>query len=254
MKFGKRIKSQIEESLPEWRDKYLSYKDLKKLVKDISTDNPSPQAEAEFVQLLNLEIDKFNTFFLEQEEEFVIRQKELQERIKRATEAYGPEGSHPPESEFAAEIASIRKDIVNFHGEMVLLLNYSSINYTGLAKILKKYDKRTGCLLRLPFIEQVLKQPFFTTELISKLVKDCESMMEAVFPATEGPAERKEREALIIAEQSIFRNTVAALMTMQELRKGSSTYGHFSLPPLELPDSESDWLQSFKPASPIPIQ
>jgi hypothetical protein len=106
----------------------------------------------------------------------------------------------------------------------------------------------------LPFIEQVLKQPFFTTELLSKLIKECEFMMEAVFPASAGPAERKEREALIIAEKSIFRNTVVALMTMQELRKGSSTYGHFSLPPLELPDSELYWLQSFKPASPIPIQ
>lgn len=75
MKFGKRLKSQIEESFPEWRDKFLSYKDLKKLLRDISPDNPSPQAEAAFIQLLNLEIEKFNTFFLEQEEEFVIRQK-----------------------------------------------------------------------------------------------------------------------------------------------------------------------------------
>ena len=75
MKFGKRLKSQIEESFPEWRDKFLSYKDLKKLLRDISPDNPSPQAEAAFIQLLNLEIEKFNTFFLELEEEFVIRQK-----------------------------------------------------------------------------------------------------------------------------------------------------------------------------------
>lgn len=226
MKFGKRLKRQIEESLPEWRDKFLSYKDLKKLVRLISTTDASPQAEGEFVSLLDAEVDKFNAFFMEQEEEFVIRQRELQERI--------------------------RKDIVNFHGEMVLLVNYSSINYTGLAKILKKYDKRTGGLLRLPFIETVLKQPFFTTELISRLVKECEIMMEAVFPAAEEQVERREREALAMAEQSIFRNAVAALITMQELRKGSSTYGHFSLPPLILPDP--DLLQSLQIPSPIPIQ
>jgi SPX domain protein involved in polyphosphate accumulation len=75
MKFGKRLKSQIEESLPEWRDNFLSYKDLKKLLRGISADNPSLQAEAVFIQLLNMEIEKFNAFFLEQEEEFVIRQK-----------------------------------------------------------------------------------------------------------------------------------------------------------------------------------
>lgn len=126
-------------------------------------------------------------------------------------------------------------------------------NVAGLAKILKKYDKRTGGLLRLPFIEKVLKQPFFTTDLISQLVKECENTMDAVFPVVaQEQAERGEREALMAAEQSIFRNTVAALVTMKELRKGSSTYGHFSLPPLSLADA--DLLQSFQLPSPIPIQ
>ncbi|KAL6322970.1 hypothetical protein AAG906_022873 [Vitis piasezkii] len=54
-------------------------------------------------------------------------------------------------------MGKIRKDMVDFHGEMVLLENYSNINYTGLAKILKKYDKRTGGLLRLPFIQKALQ-------------------------------------------------------------------------------------------------
>ncbi|XP_042445018.1 SPX domain-containing protein 2-like [Zingiber officinale] len=42
-----------------------------------------------------------------------------------------------------------------------------------LVKILKKYDKRTGALIRQPFIEKVLQQPFFTTDLLYKLVKEC---------------------------------------------------------------------------------
>ncbi|KAH0451598.1 hypothetical protein IEQ34_018897 [Dendrobium chrysotoxum] len=238
MKFGKRLKRQIEETLPEWRDKFLSYKDLKKLVRLISAAPPSgDSAEDQFIRLLDAEIHKLNSFFVEQEEDFIIRQKELQERIREVMEGHG-------------DMTSIRKDIVNFHGEMVLLENYSSVNYTGLAKILKKYDKRTGALLRLPFIEKVLKQPFFTTELVSKLVKDCESMIEAIFPEREGMS-RLERKAAGAAEQSIFRNTMAALATMEELRKGSSTYGHFSLPPIGSP--EADLLQTLQPPSPIPI-
>lgn len=82
MKFGKRLKQQIEQSLPDWRDKYLSYKELKKLVKLISsapaTLRRSPElgkAAAEFMYLLNNEIEKFNAFFMEQEEDFVIRHK-----------------------------------------------------------------------------------------------------------------------------------------------------------------------------------
>ena len=125
----------------------------------------------------------------------------------------------------------------------------------GLAKILKKYDKRTGAVLRLPVIETVLEQPFFKTETVSQLVRECEAMMEAVFPtAPEGQAAaRRDLEALAVAEaeQSIFWYTVAALLTMQDVRAGSSTKGKHSLPPLNLPDS--DWLRSFQPASPIPI-
>ena len=30
------------------------------------------------------------------------------------------------------EITKIRKEIVDFHGEMVLLENYSALNYTGI--------------------------------------------------------------------------------------------------------------------------
>ncbi|KAK9274303.1 hypothetical protein L1049_019117 [Liquidambar formosana] len=177
--------------------------------------------------------------------------QELQQRIQRVIDIWGPNGIRSSETDYKEEMGKIRKDIVDFHGEMVLLENYSNINYTGLAKILKKYDKRTGGLLRLPFIQKVLQQPFFTTDLVSKLVKECESTIDAVFPIVEEESIRGEREAVTVAGEGIFRNTVAALLTMQEIRNGSSTYSHFSLPPLHLPDS--DFIQSIQLNSPIPI-
>ena len=125
------------------------------------------------------------------------------------------------------------------------------LSSVGLAKILKKYDKRTGGLLRLPFIQKVLQQPFFTTDLVSKLVKECENTIDELFPVEEEEKTKERREAITIAGKGIFRNTVAALLTMQEIRRGSSTYDHFSLPPLNLPDS--DLIHSFQLNSPIPI-
>lgn len=258
MKFGKRLKQQIEETLPGWRDKYLPYKDLKRFVRLISSA-PSMldgsldygKSEAEFVYSLNIEIDKINTFFMEEEEDFIIRHKELQQRIQRVMDIWGPNGNEPSEIEYKEEMGQIRKDIVDFHGEMVLLINYSNVNYTGLVKILKKYDKRTGGLLRLPFIQKVLEQPFFTTDLISKLVKECENTIDTVFPAEEKHKKKNgETKAITVVGEGIFRNTVAALLTMQEIRRGSSTYSHFSLPPLNLPDH--DLIQSFQLNSPIP--
>lgn len=261
MKFGKRLKQQIEETLPAWRDQFLSYKELKKLVRLISSAPPlltesmeyGGKAEAEFVYLLNNEIDKFNAFFMEQEEDFIIRHKELQQRIRRVIDKRVPNGTRSSEAEYENEMAKIKKAIVDFHGEMVLLENYSNINYTGLAKILKKYDKRTGGILRLPFIQKVLQQPFFTTDLVSKLVKECENTIDEVFPVEEEERkkERRRDQAITVAGRGIFRNTVAALLSMQEIRRGSSTYDHFSLPPLNLPDS--DLIHSFQLNSPIPI-
>ncbi|CAI9103618.1 OLC1v1002135C1 [Oldenlandia corymbosa var. corymbosa] len=262
MKFGKRLKQQIEETLPGWKDKYLSYKDLKRLVRLISSAPTTMlnesfeygKAKEEFVVLLNNEIDKFNAFFMEQEEDFIIRHKELQQRIQKMI----VETRYVPPSsiglDHTEEMREIRKDIVDFHGEMVLLINYSNINYTGLAKILKKYDKRTGGLLRLLFIQKVIEQPFFTTDLISKLIRECETAIDLLFPVAQEDGThlaRPRNTALTIASEGIFRNTVAALMTMQEIRRGSSTYGHFSLPPLNLPDS--DIIQSLQLTSPILI-
>ncbi|XP_037424953.1 SPX domain-containing protein 3-like [Triticum dicoccoides] len=234
MKFGKRLKKQVEDSLPGWRDKFLSYKRLKVLVRLVSGSSPHrAAAEAAFVRLLNDEVDRFNAFFLEQEEEFVIRHREVRETVKAVA------GEEPSEAERVVETRKVRREIVDLHGEMVLLLNYSAVNYTGLAKILKKYDKRTGRLLRLPFIEEVLKQPFYTTELMSRLVRECEETMEVVF-AADNSGELCTRKRCtdtkmtpMATEQGILRNTVAALVAMRELRSGSSTYGHFSLPPLE---------------------
>ncbi|KFK37305.1 hypothetical protein AALP_AA4G239900 [Arabis alpina] len=246
MKFGKRIKEQIQESLPEWRDKFLRYKELKNLISSPATE------ESIFIGLLNAEIDKFNAFFVEQEEDFIIHHKELQYRIQRLVEKCGIN-----DVMFRDEIGEIRKDIVNFHGEMVLLVNYSNINYTGLAKILKKYDKRTRSVLRSTFIQKVLHQPFFKTDLVSRLVREWEATMDAVFPATDVAAktEGKERNAVVTsvaAGEGIFRNTIAALLTMREMRKGSSTYSVFSLPPLNLSDSDLV-LRSIHVPSPIQI-
>lgn len=117
---------------------------------------------------------------------------------------------------------------------------------------MKKYDKQTGGLLRFPFIQKVLKQPFFTTDLVSKLVKECENTIdEVLFPIEE---DKEEKGAIMVATEpvkGIFRNTVAALLTMEEIRRVSSTKDHFSLPPLNLP--QNHLIHSFQLNSPIPI-
>ncbi|KAK1312433.1 SPX domain-containing protein 1 [Acorus calamus] len=54
------------------------------------------------------------------------------------------------------------------------------VQSSRLVKILKKYDKRTGALIRQSFIEKVLQQPFFTTDVLYLLVNKCASMLDSL--------------------------------------------------------------------------
>lgn len=278
MKFGKEFRTHLEETLPEWRDKFLCYKPLKKLLKHFLNPNiplvnhntnanqnvggePSQSGGAAgvrnmsleefqdwFVRLLNEELEKFNDFYVDKEEEFVIRFQELKERIERVRENSRRDRVAASESEFSEEMMDIRKEFVTIHGEMVLLKNYSSLNFAGLIKILKKYDKRTGGLLRLPFTQLAAHQPFFTTEPLTRLVRECEANLELLFPleeevteSTSAPRDQNradppladitntppETSSLGEATRDIYRSTLSAIRTIQGLRT-SSTYNPLS--------------------------
>jgi len=125
-------------------------------------------------------------------------------------------------------------------------------------KILKKYDKRTGALIRLPFIQKVLQQPFFTTDLLYKLVKECERMLDLLFPIDEPTTangnERcdsetstsngngmlkcpKELAEIEYMESLYMKSTISALKALKQIRSKSSTVSEFSLPPLGLEET-----------------
>jgi hypothetical protein len=63
---------------------------------------------------------------------------------------------------------------------MVLVMNWSYLNYAACQKILKKHDKVTGLLLRSPYLHNVTQQPFYSTELMTSLVKQMEEGYEVV--------------------------------------------------------------------------
>ncbi|XP_050382182.1 SPX domain-containing protein 4 [Argentina anserina] len=275
MKFGKEFTNHLEETIPEWRDKFLCYKLLKKLLKRLPAsavdalphpfhfdrrlsdanasgggagpDRPLGDLQDWFVGILNDELEKLNDFYVDKEEDFIIRFQELKGRIEVVKEKSSRGGVFTSESEFSEEVMDIRKDFVTIHGEMVLLKNYSSLNFAGLVKILKKYDKRTGGLLRLPFTQHALRAPFFTTQPLTMLVRECEANLELLFPleaevvestpnmqdksnpqlnssgtvAVDTPSNQE-------ASVDIYRGTIAAMKAIQGLQRASSTWNPWS--------------------------
>ena len=110
-------------------------------------------------------------------------------------------------------------------------------------KILKKYDKRTGGLLSLPFTQRVRHQPFFTTEPLTRLVRECEANLELLFPVEaevlepssssnlqpHDVAKRDPTSSGDVEASDVYRSTLAAMKAIQGLRRASSTYNPLSL-------------------------
>ncbi|XP_051119480.1 SPX domain-containing protein 4-like [Andrographis paniculata] len=232
MKFGKEFSLHLEKTLPEWREYYLSYKLLKKLLKNIPAAAaapllPLPELQVWFVAILCVELEKFNDFYVEKEEVFVIRFQALKERIEGLLDA-----------EFTEEIMEIRRECVALHGEMVLLKSYSTLNFVGLVKILKKFDKRTGTWLGLPFIHFAFHQPFFSTELLTTLIGECEEILEILFPVVaevvgdeQTGMVSSDASSLWLGEETIriYNSTLGALSAIEGLRRESSTYNPLSM-------------------------
>ncbi|KAJ1253505.1 hypothetical protein BS78_K246600 [Paspalum vaginatum] len=223
MKFGKDFRNHLEETLPAWRDKYLAYKALKKLIKNLGPHEPAapplppppPAAGGAgdgagqgnvalgnwFATILDAELHKLNEFYIEREEWYVIRLQVLKERIERVKAKKND--AFTSKSEFTEEMLEIRKDFVIIHGEMILLQTYSSLNFAGLVKILKKYDKRT--------VEAEVLEP------------SSSSNMETHDVARHDPTSRD------VETSDVYRSTLAAMKAIQGLRRASSTYNPLSL-------------------------
>uniref|UniRef100_A0A6U1F9F3 SPX domain-containing protein n=1 Tax=Tetraselmis chuii TaxID=63592 RepID=A0A6U1F9F3_9CHLO len=117
--------------------------------------------ENDFIQSLIDNVQRFNDTFLEKEEQSIIHLRELED-----TKLAQPESLE--------NLKCVYKAYVDLHGDLLLLMHWSVLAYTGLVKILKKHHKRTGLLLRAPFLGDLLAQPFCSTEATTGLVHQTE--------------------------------------------------------------------------------
>jgi len=140
----------------------------------------------------------------------------------------------------ASELSDACTRLAHFHGELVLLEHWCSLNYAGLVKILKKHDKRSSLSLRAPILNSVLRQPFYSTEILSELVRSTEARFHLISQRLKEAGEALEPPPLLALEAlpeegegaeptgeeaSMLARTRAALSCWQELRKSESIGG-----------------------------
>ena len=184
---------------------FLCYKTLKKCLKSIpeafdkAAEDPLPPGrrrqltdeQRAFVKTLNAELQKFNRFFINSEEDFVMKETKLEEEFRRVV---NEDGSRGPEFTLERHRRACRA-FADFHGELVLMEHWVSLNYTALVKILKKHDKRSTLSLRSPFLVSVLQQPFYSTEVLSQLITKTEARFRKLNAVEMTDAERRESAA-----------------------------------------------------------
>lgn len=172
MRFGKTLSDSI---YPPWKDKYLDYEKMKKLLRE---DETSPQGrggegswteqdeenfvhELTVVQLEKVSQHQANTFT-------AIRDRAAACEAKLPTPE--TEGGKT-EEEWKAIAKDMLKELDNISKELNELRKFSRINYTGFLKAAKKHDRKRGLKYRVrPMLQVRLSQTPFNQEDYSPLL------------------------------------------------------------------------------------
>ncbi|KAF9426120.1 vacuolar transporter chaperone [Podila epigama] len=148
MKFGQHLSESIQ---PEWSFNYISYDELKSVLKTRTERQIWTETdEGYFVELLERELEKVHSF-----------QNVKIGEVHRKLTYY-----HLKSQEFKKNGAqeetwrALELEMYQLVAEIDVLAKYTRLNYTGFLKIVKKHDKRTGWLLKSIFHVRLNTKPF----------------------------------------------------------------------------------------------
>lgn len=180
----KRSKTECDDEEPKAGASFLDYKRLKKTLKKASEAKEAgnqdlcKQLEKQFVDQLHADLDNINSSFIEQEEEAVIKMQTL--RDEHEAECRKRDADETDRASWLATpaVRSIRGRFIDLHGELVLLLHWSIMNYAGTLKILKKHDKLLGGHSQQDLLGAILRMPFTSTASVAQLASDAEAFVK----------------------------------------------------------------------------
>lgn len=131
MLFGVKLQNEV---YPPWREYYIDYEKLKKLLKEniILSEAWSDKDENKFVSLLDQELERVYSFEKEQYQSLDLKIQELESKIESYAE-------QQEQKKFdLKEFQSSLENLLSFTQE---LDRFSRLNFTGFLKIVKKHDR-----------------------------------------------------------------------------------------------------------------
>lgn len=242
MKFGKTITKVTDLSDPEWAPFWLNYKNLKKKLKIVCKEVTGEEAaaytaltenensneslkkfsgEVAFFRALWGELNKCTNFFLNAEQQFVVRKARLLEGW-RLLLVPGTISDGDPHARLTAAC-------VKFYRDLLLLENFSIMNYTAFSKILKKHDKLCRFRTRESFMKNVVNHaPFAQYKNIIAMVQDIENLFTEISKYSE--CKYSEEEQLFIDTVRSINREATKMKEAEINDTNSSSAGSSSIP------------------------
>ncbi|KIX93442.1 uncharacterized protein Z520_10861 [Fonsecaea multimorphosa CBS 102226] len=177
MKFGQQLRQSL---IKDYYWHYIAYDDLKAALKKPFVNGKSGEREAwtdddeaNFIRLLEAELDKVFTFQKLKSQEIISRIKAAEAEVKQVVERQerqNQNGSEPDE-ELENDFDLLEADLSDIIADVHDLAKFTQLNYTGFQKIIKKHDKQTQLILRPSFATRLKAKPFFQDNYDAFIVK-----------------------------------------------------------------------------------
>ncbi|KAI0433283.1 VTC domain-containing protein [Xylaria sp. FL1042] len=173
MRFGKALRAAI---YPPWRDEYIDYSKLKSMLRENTREDDdvpwTEEDENRFCdEIFNVQLDKVSQFQSKTASSLQRRADAAFEKLRDLAPS-DDKSSSGIANELLEELRAELDAIVN---EVKKLKKYSSLNYTGFLKIVKKHDRKRGGrykvrpMMRVSLAEHGLNSEQGYSPLLNKL-------------------------------------------------------------------------------------
>jgi len=161
MRFGKTLRNSV---YPPWRTQYIDYSKLKNLLREDLDDDRAwtEDDETKFCdELLSVQLEKVAAFQSSTFEKLEQKAAAAGEKLKDL----GLEEGQKKGDITIGRFKEIEEELDAITNETKELKKYSSINYTGFLKIVKKHDRKRGNNYKIrPIMQNTLHDRPFNSE------------------------------------------------------------------------------------------